>query len=393
MNNDTEKNCAGKNTASRDSIISTLLIWLLSMCICMGTLWYVLTRIVSSVEESKRKNDEAAMIQSAAHQKKVAVKPVEKAIPAAPVLPAAPAKKAAPAAPVKKAAPAAPVKKAVPAAPVKKAVPAAPVKKAAPVAPVKKAAPEVSLKKEDLEKRFWSIIAKLPLKIELFHATVAPEMLRNNRGNALAMKFNRIRKSASSNPGSEAFTVYQVPYKINIFSFFRTVYNQKPPLHICPVIRKKIVALDNGKYILSKVDEQIPEIYKMAFPEGASLQNIAEKLDKLEMNIGRFNIPRYTVSVHLSSYSEEHKLISQTENKIQFEIHSAMLAEVTIRDNVSKALRTFKHTLTTRTPGDMTFSNPRQSTAAIRWNRTPVFELSAEKLAELLKKDLNPAQP
>ena len=161
---------------------------------------------------------------------------------------------------------------------------------------------------------------------------------------------------------------------------------------ICPIMRDKLIESEIGKNIIPASNNQIEKIHNQIFSTFASAQTIEKRLDELENNIDKYNIARYSVSVKLVSYSEEHKLVSKITNKIKFEIHTKLNVEVSIYDKLNKSRKIFNHELTTRTPGNMTFSRPRQSTADIRWDRKQVFEISAEKLASLLVEDFQKIQ-
>ena len=91
------------------------------------------------------------------------------------------------------------------------------------------------------------------------------------------------------------------------------------------------------------------------------------------------------------SYAENHKLTKQSSNKVEYDINSNMLVEVTIFDNISKKSKMVRHELTTRTPGIITF-NGKNNTAPVNWDRTDVFRISAEKLGKLLIEDFKSFQ-
>lgn len=253
------------------------------------------------------------------------------------------------------------------------------------------------LTKEKLEQRFWSIVGKMPEKIELRNVTVAPDSFPVIHGNALAMKINRVRVNRQNPIGKTidalgqlagTYKVHTVPYKVNLKAFFTKSNSRRNSLSVDRIMREKVLASEIGKNIIQGNTEQIEKIYELIFIPGTSEKTVSQKLDMLEQNIDNYNIARCVITVKLLSYTEDHKLVSQTKNKIKFEIHTSLQVEVSAYDRISKREKKFKYNLTTGTPGNMTFSNSRQSTAKIRFNRVPVFEISAEKFASLLTADL-----
>lgn len=256
--------------------------------------------------------------------------------------------------------------------------------------------------KAELEQRFKNIITSVPLRFELYDFAVSPQSFPIVQGNnALGMKIDRVRGNRRNIIGlavdtvgqlAGSYEIYKVPYKVNLRSYFKVIYNGRRRSMICPIMRDKLIESEIGKNIIPASNNQIEKIHNQIFSTFASAQTIEKRLDELENNIDKYNIARYSVSVKLVSYSEEHKLVSKITNKIKFEIHTKLNVEVSIYDKLNKSRKIFNHELTTRTPGNMTFSRPRQSTADIRWDRKQVFEISAEKLASLLVEDFQKIQ-
>ena len=156
-------------------------------------------------------------------------------------------------------------------------------------------------------------------------------------------------------------------------------------------MRNIILNSELGKYIVPQNNAPIPNLYQQIFTPFASTKTISQRLDRLEKNIMNYNTPRFTVSIDLVSYEEEHVLKSQDKNNINFEIHSFLGTDVSIYDKTQAKEKKFFHTITTRTPGHYTFSRHNKKTH-FRWDRTDVFKVSAKKLVTLLHDDIKTMQ-
>ena len=266
-----------------------------------------------------------------------------------------------------------------------------------------------------LRGRFDKIIKKMPLKFELPPIVVNIRNFPIIRGNALALRIDRVRVNSNKPSGqllnaleqtfptpftrlprrlintigdlTETYKVYKVPYRENIASYFYRRYAR----YTSPLMRNIILNSELGKYIVPQNNAPIPNLYQQIFTPFASTKTISQRLDRLEKNIMNYNTPRFTVSIDLVSYEEEHVLKSQDKNNINFEIHSFLGTDVSIYDKTQAKEKKFFHTITTRTPGHYTFSRHNKKTH-FRWDRTDVFKVSAKKLVTLLHDDIKTMQ-
>lgn len=269
-------------------------------------------------------------------------------------------------------------KKAVPA--VKQAEPeqkAPAVKQAEPVKKSVKA--EISAaEKKVLEQRFWQIIAKAPFKFDMDHVQLAPDFLRPSRINVLTMP--------NAPHGIELKTQ---TVQLNMDSFFMEAEKGGKRVLLCTLIGPELLSLGLRPDFIPTEKDQTGELYNSVFSQGDTAENITAKLNKLEQNIGNYTLSRYHILIKLLSYTENHKLVSQNQNNIEFQIHTLMTVETTLYDKVRQKTKVTRHDLTTRTPGTQEFLSSRDSTIFSHWDRTPVFKVSSQKLYELLKKDIN----
>ncbi|MBE6392647.1 MAG: hypothetical protein E7044_01125 [Lentisphaerae bacterium] len=259
-----------------------------------------------------------------------------------------------------------------------------------------------SLNRIELKKRFDKIMDELPIKFELQPITVSPYTFSLEiQGYGLSMRakpfFGTNRRRL---PGFLTDTINNltVTYEVNkqrgtikLVQYLQKPRNRRSP-YTCPIMRESIIKSKFGKYIVDEKNNQIEKLYGQIFTTFASNKKIAQRLDELEKNIANYNIARYTVSVTLVSYNEEHNLVSKNGNKANFEIVSTLRTDIKIFDKIKKKDKYFSHDLIIKFPGTITCTPQNKIHVDTKWNsRADVFKNSADQLMLHLLADLQTA--
>lgn len=248
----------------------------------------------------------------------------------------------------------------------------------------------------DLKQRFNEILKKSSNRVAIGNFIVSPFPL-STEGSALVVKITRRKNRQSSvsidaeKQVSEAYQVDHVPYnlKSELRSFFQRYYvREKQYEYRCVIMKQNLLDMQSQLLLMDQDRDQFRNLKYTLF-SGKSSDAIIRMLSQVEQ--GKFNVCRYEIAGRIISYSEKHVLISKTMEKMDFEIQTSMLVEVDMTDRLTGRKRTVKHNLTTQKPASISINFRRRhlSTARLRFDRTSIFKISSQQLAQLISEDLN----
>ena len=253
------------------------------------------------------------------------------------------------------------------------------------------------LNRSESKKRFYEILRKAPLKYDVQKLYASSRIAS---GYGLAMRKKRVRGNVRNPIGqvidiagklTATYEVYRSPYKVDLSKYLELVRlrpNSSQKVYICPVMQAALQETELMKLHSPAQEDMASVLYKKIFSPDATAETVNANLKALEQNIRKVSFARYRISIVISRYSEEHKLISQSSAKIEFEIHSQMNFLVLVWDNITKKHKSLRYEIVTKSFGSKDFARNGEPTYKIPWEREGVLVNSTQKMAASLYADL-----
>ena len=258
------------------------------------------------------------------------------------------------------------------------------------------------LNRSESKKRFYEILRKAPLKYDVQKLYAGSRYLFPiASGYGLAMRKKRVRGNVRNPIGqvidiagklTATYEVYRSPYKVDLSKYLELVRlrpNSSQMVYICPVMQAALQETELMKLHSPAQEDMASVLYKKIFSPDATAETVNANLKALEQNIRKVSFARYRISIVISRYSEEHKLISQSSAKIKFEIHSQMNFLVLVWDNITKKHKSLRYEIVTKSFGSKDFARNGEPTYKIPWEREGVLVNSIQKMAASLYADLH----
>lgn len=258
------------------------------------------------------------------------------------------------------------------------------------------------LNRSESKKRFYEILRKAPLKYDVQKLYAGSRYLFPiASGYGLAMRKKRVRGNVRNPIGqvidiagklTATYEVYRSPYKVDLSKYLELVRlqpNSSQMVYICPVMQAALQETELMKLHSPAQEDMASVLYEKIFSPDATAETVNANLKALEQNIRKVSFARYRISIVISRYSEEHKLISQSSAKIKFEIHSQMNFLVLVWDNITKKHKSLRYEIVTKSFGSKDFARNGEPTYKIPWEREGVLVNSIQKMAASLYADLH----